>query len=87
MAKINISMDDDLLAKVEKLADEMYMSKSGFISHACTQLVMQNLMVSAVTDLSVAMMKIAETNEIDDKSRQELEDIERLVRMLTGQRK
>lgn len=87
MAKINISIDDDLLEKVEKLADKMYMSKSGFIAHACMQMVMQNVLVTAVSDLSIAMMKISETNEIDDKTRHELEDIERVVRMLTSQKR
>lgn len=87
MAKINISIDDELLAKVEALADEMYMSKSGFISFACTQLVMQNSMVLAVNNLSVAMMKIAESNEIDEETRQQLEDVERVIRMLNVQKK
>ena len=83
MAKINISIDDDLLQRTEHLAKQMYLSKSGLISLSLTQFIAQNAMVNAITDLSVTMRKIAEEGQIDEQSRKELEDFERLVKILT----
>lgn len=83
MAKINISIDDELLAKTEKLANQMYMTKSGIMTLALTQFIAQNAMVNAITDMSVTMRRIADEGQIDDSSRKELEDFERLVKLLT----
>lgn len=39
--KINISMNDELLARVDKLAAELYISRSGLISQAVVQYLKQ----------------------------------------------
>lgn len=39
--KIQISINDELLARVDKCATANYMSRSGFITEACLQLILQ----------------------------------------------
>lgn len=82
MAKVQISIDDELLEKIDICADEMYMSRSGFISYAASQFVNQGIMIKAITDISLAMRKIADSGEIDDISKQQLGDFERLISMI-----
>ena len=86
MAKVQISIDDELLAKIEVLADEMYISKSGFFSLAANQLVMQQYVGKAVKDMSFAIRKIADNGVIDEESQKQLEDFERFAKILTGQK-
>ena len=36
--KVNISLDDELMKRLDDYADRNYMSRSGLISLACTQI-------------------------------------------------
>ena len=83
MAKVQISMDDDLLLKIDKLADTMYMSRSGFISYASAQVINSNAVMLALTDVSLALKKIADTGSITEEDKQQLDDFERIIKMLT----
>jgi len=84
MAKVQISMDDGLLERLDRHADSVYMSRSGFISYACAQIMNANEMVLAIKDISLAIRKIADNGEISDDDRRELEDFERLVKLISG---
>lgn len=83
--KINISLDDELVDRIDNYADKTYMSRSGLISLACTQYLNAQEMILAINGLSAAMRKIAAMGEIDEQSRKELEDFERVAKILTGQ--
>lgn len=80
--KINITLDEDLIRKVDDYADENYMSRSGVISFATSQLLCQVDLTNAIKDMSFAMRKIADSGEIDEESKRKFEDFERLVRLL-----
>lgn len=80
--KINISLDDELVKRIEDYADRNYMSRSGCISYACTQFLNQEDTLKAVQDLGVTMRKIADTGKIDSDTRERLEDFERFANML-----
>lgn len=82
--KINISIDDDLLQRLDTHADEMYMSRSGLISYACAQMLNQVELMRAVKDLAVTMRKIADSGEIDAEAKAQLEDFERVSRLFSG---
>lgn len=82
MAKINISLDDELVKRIENYADNNYMSRSGFISLACTTYLASADVLTAINTLSLAMKKIADTGQIDESTRAELEDFERLAKLL-----
>jgi predicted transcriptional regulator len=80
--KINISLDDELVKRIENYADNNYMSRSGFISLACTQFLATADVVTAIKSLSLAFNKIADTGEIDAETQKQLEDYERLANLL-----
>ena len=85
MAKVNITMDDRLLEKIDAYADQNFMSRSGMISLGCTQYLNQQEAFSLVKRMSVVLEKIAETGNVDAETRNELDDFERVCRMITGQ--
>ena len=84
MAKVQISIDDELLEQIDRIADSNYMTRSGLISLSCTQYVNSQDVILAIRDMSLAMRKIADTGVVDDETMQQLEDFERMSKMFLG---
>lgn len=84
MAKVQISIDDKLLQRIDNFAEENYMSRSGLVSLATAQYLNANEVVILIKDMSLAMRKIADSGEIDNETMEKLEDFERMSKMLVG---
>ena len=82
--KVNITLDEELLRRIESFADENYLTRSGLITLATSQYLTQAEASRAIVDLSLAMRKIAETGTITEDQLRELENFERFARMLSG---
>lgn len=82
--KINISLDEELVKRIESYSDANYMSRSGFISLACTQYLAQADVVTAIKTLTLALQKIADTGAVDSETMKQLEDYQRLAKLLAG---
>ena len=80
--KVQISVDDELMKRVDTFADENYMSRSTLFTIAVTQYVNQQDVTKAIKDMAIAMNKIADTGKVDHEIMEQLEDFERLVKML-----
>lgn len=81
--KVGITLDDELVKRIDDYADTNYMSRSGLLSLAATQFLNAADVTRAIKDLSLAMRKIADTGKIDHETQEQLEDWERLANMLT----
>lgn len=82
--KVNITLDEDLLQRIETYADENYLTRSGLITLAPSQFLLQAEASRAIVDMSLALRKIAETGTVSDDQLKQLEDFERFARMLAG---
>lgn len=82
--KVNITLDEDLLQRIEDYADSNYLTRSGLITLATSQFLLQGEAFKAIIDMSLAMRKIAETGEVDQSVIDQLEDFERLARIISG---
>lgn len=82
--KVQITLDDELMHRIDAYADENYMTRSGLISFSCVQFLNQQEVFSLVKQMSVTLQKIAETGNVDAETRRELDDYERLCRMIVG---
>ena len=82
--KVNITLDEELLQRIESFADENYLTRSGLITLATSQYLNQAEASRAIVDLSLSMRKIAETGTITEDQLKELENFERFARMLSG---
>lgn len=80
--KVGITLDDNLLSRIDTYADENYMSRSGLISLACTQFLNANDLTRAIKEMSLAMRKIADSGDVEEELMKELENFERLAKML-----
>lgn len=84
MAKVQISVDDELLKRIDNYSDRNYLSRSGLITLACSQYLNQAEVVTAVKDMALCMRKIADAGTVDEETQKQLEDFERLAQLLTG---
>lgn len=82
--KVQISLDDKLMERIDNYADSNYMSRSGFFTFASNQFLNQVEVMALVKDMSLAMRKIADTGELDHETIEQLEDFERISKMLIG---
>ena len=82
--KVNITVDEELMQRVDAYAEENYLNRSSLISLATTQFLNAADVTKAVKDMAFCMRKIAETGTLDDETKEQLEDLERFSRMLTG---
>lgn len=82
--KVQLSLDEALMKRVDDYADENYMSRSGLISLATTQFLNAADVTKAVKDMAVCIRKIADTGEVDYETREQLEDLERLSKFLVA---
>lgn len=82
--KVQLSLNDDLMKRVDKYAEENYISRSTFFALAASQFVNQQEVVSAIKGMALSMKKIADNNCVDDETLRDLEDFERICKNLYG---
>jgi metal-responsive CopG/Arc/MetJ family transcriptional regulator len=84
--KVNVTLQDELVSRIDNFADENYMSRSGFLTLAAVQYLNTQDTMRLIRDMSLAMRKIADTGTVDPEVMSQLEDFERFSKMLIGQK-
>ena len=84
--KVNVTLDDKLLSRLDAYADENYMSRSGLISLACTQYLNSADVVRVVKEMGVAINKIADMGGLDEDTQKQIEDLGRTMKFLVQQK-
>lgn len=82
MKKVQISIDEKLLDRMDTYADDNYLSRSGLITVAVSQYLNAADVTQCIKEMTIAMKKIAETGKVDHETMEQLEDFERLSKML-----
>lgn len=80
--KINVTIDEDLLCRVDRYCDDNFMSRSGLISISVNQFLNTNEALKAIKVMSSSMRKIADKGEVDPETLRDLEDFERLAKRM-----
>lgn len=84
MAKVQISINDDLLARIDDCADNNYLSRSGLVSLACSQYLLQQEAQLLFRNMNNTLEKILERGIMDNETQREIEDITRICNLLQG---
>ena len=82
MVKVQISMQEDLLNKIDDFAKSNFMNRSAFISMVCNQYLQAKEVTEHLKDLTFSVRKIADGQEVDTETMQKIEDFERLAKVL-----
>lgn len=80
--KVQITLDDDLMQRVDDYADRNYMSRSGLLSFAVTKFLNEADVIQAVKDMALCIRKIADKGAVDSETMEQLQDFERLSNLL-----
>lgn len=81
--KYQISMDENVLKRVDQYADEHYMSRSGVITQACIQLLNQDDLMKALKSMTLSMKKIADKGMVSEEIMNDLESWKSLLEIYT----
>lgn len=87
MAKVAVSIPDELLQSMDVYAKEHFLSRSGFISMCCHQFLQAQELQRVIGAMSDSMTKVADAAEagtIDDKTMQEFEQFQKLAKAITS---
>lgn len=82
MAKVQVSIDDKLLARIDDYADNNYISRSGLISMGMNEYLNSKEVMLLVKNIGIAVQKIADQGSVDDETMQEIEDFEKLCKLV-----
>lgn len=86
MAKINITLNDELLDRADAEADKNYMSRSGYISSCISKQLNEVEIINAISRLSNAVDRIACEGSVNDDTLKELEEFQRFSNFVLGQK-
>ena len=82
--KVNISIDDELMEKIDEYAKKNYTNRSAVFAQATNQFLLTQSVPAAIGEIALAFKKISENNAIDDDSKKKLEEFMLLSRLLGG---
>lgn len=82
--KVQITMDEELLARLDSWADDSYQTRSGLITVAVSQYLNQVEGIKAVKGVALSLRKIADSGAVTEEQMKELEDWGRALDVLTG---
>lgn len=83
MAKVQISIDDKLLERIDTYAEENFISRSGLISMGMCDYLNSKETMRLIKNLGVAVQKIADQGIVDDDTMKQIEDFERLCKIVS----
>lgn len=78
--KINITLNNELLQRIDEFAKANYMTRSGFIQMCCNQYLVQNEAVQCIREITDTMKVIAERGFIDTETREQLDKYESIFK-------
>jgi len=79
--KVQITMDDELLKEVDFYCEKNYINRSSLISQSVVQVINQQKMIDAITNVSISIKKATETGVIDENIKRDLEAFEILSKL------
>lgn len=81
--RINMTLADELLQRIDNYANSNYMSRSSVVAFACNQFLMAHELQSLLVDMKRCMQKIADTGCCSEEQLAELERYQSLFDIVT----
>ena len=85
-AKVQISIEDDLLKSVDDYCEKNYMNRSWLFPQGVLQIINQQKLMDAMLNISFAMKNISEKGEIDDDTRRQMDEFDTLCKVFMGKK-
>ena len=85
-AKLQITMDEELLNEVDEYCDKNYMNRSWLISQALVSVLNQQKLIDAMLNISIALKNVSENGEVDEETKKEMEKLETLCKLVISKK-
>ena len=82
--KVQITIDDELLQRVDAYADEHYTSRSGVFASGAESLLLTDEVRVAISKIADAMQRIAMTGTLSDEDKLQLAAFQTLAAAMSG---
>ena len=79
--KFSISMNDELVKRVDRAAEAGYQTRSAYISSAVTQMLNSQEVVFALRDLVVLLRQVYDSGKLDDDGIEKLKQLEAVLQL------
>lgn len=79
--KVQISIDNGILNELDDYCEKNYLNRSIAITQAVNTMIVQQKMIDAISNVSVALKKAAETGTLNDETKKEMESFEALSKL------
>lgn len=83
--RINVTMPEDLISRLDEYAQENHVSRSALICMASSQFLMAHEMRSTLREIKNAMKSIAETKDLTEEQSKQMDDICRAIALMNGE--
>lgn len=88
MYKCNLTFPPELLQRIDDYCKANYMTRSGFVQMVSTNFLNADRMTRAMEEMTALVRRMAEehqkTGSVSEVDMQQLEDIERILKMITN---
>ncbi len=82
--KVTMSLDDELMKRIDDYAKKNYTSRSGLVTIATTQFLNANELQEVIKGMALSFAKIADNGEMSEDDKREMEDYARICKLLAG---
>lgn len=82
--KVNVTIEEALLERIDQYADENFMTRSGLVQLAVSQFLSAAEVSKALVDMSAALKAIAARGELSAEDKRQLDAFEQLALMLSA---
>lgn len=80
--KLQVSLDDDLVNRIDSYADSHYMSRSGLITLSMQQFLLAEETKNVLRSMDSTLNRIADMGKIDEESKRQLEELARFCKFI-----
>lgn len=81
MSRVTMTLNDELLKRIDTYAKDNYMNRSSVVSFACNQFLTGVELTSLMVDMKRAVKKIADSGNCTEEQMKELEKYQSLCDM------
>lgn len=82
--KVTITLDDELMQRIDDYAKTNYTSRSGFLALAATEYLNSREIAAAMVRISYSLQKMADDGVVNEESLKEIKAFESLVKFLSS---
>lgn len=83
--RINVTMPDDLIKRLDEYAHENHVSRSALICMSSSQFLMAHEVRGMLREIKNAMKSIAESKELTEEQLKQMDEICRAIALMNGE--